>query len=292
MTSTKKQPSTSFRLLIEYDGRRYHGWQRQGTLAKPYPQHGTLAKPYPQQGAAQSATGVKTIAGAIDRVLHLAGVKILNLTGAGRTDSGVHALGQVAHIHLAHPIKSFELHQILEQGLPYDIAVPHIEPCPPDFDARHDAISRTYLYQIALRKSAFTKNHTWWPKAPLDLPLLNETWSLFEGNHSMAAFADLEAGENPRCQIYDCHSKTSGHILLLRVTARFFLRRQVRRMVGAVVQCAAGNVEIDRIAGDIKAPSKKSALYWAEKTAPASGLFLESVGYGSEHDSVSRAVQF
>jgi tRNA pseudouridine38-40 synthase len=252
---------TSFRLTIEYDGGRYNGWQRQGLK--------------------QSAAGVKTVSAAIDRVLYIAGLKILHLAGAGRTDAGVHALGQVACLHLAQPIKPSELHRILDQGLPYDIAVPSLEPCPPDFDPRRDALSRTYLYQIALRKSAFAKNYTWWPKLPLDLDLIHDAWAMFEGNHSMEAFADLEDGENPLCQIYNCESKVVNNILLLRATARFFLRKQARRMVGAVVHCAMGNAKIGQIKASLKSPSPSAALFWAERAAPASGLFLESVTYRS-----------
>jgi tRNA pseudouridine38-40 synthase len=246
-------------LLIEYDGGRYQGWQR--------------------QGSAQTDSGVKTIAGALDRVLHRGGVKILNLTGAGRTDAGVHALGQVAHLHVAKPIAPSDLYDILERDLPSDIAILQLEASPPDFDARRDAISRTYLYKIAQRKSAFAKNYTWWPKLPIDQALLERAWKLFEGNHSMLSFADTEANENTRCQIYSCQMGCEGSILTLRVTGRFFLRRQVRRMVGAVVHCAIGKARIDQIKKSLQTPSSSAALFWSEKSAPAAGLFLETVGY-------------
>jgi tRNA pseudouridine38-40 synthase len=251
--------SASFRLVVEYDGSRYQGWQRQGL----------------KQGAA----GVKTVAGTLDRILHKAGIKILNLTGAGRTDAGVHALGQVASLHLAQPIKPMDLRLILEQGLPYDIAVPRIAPCPQDFDARREAVSRSYLYQVALRKSAFAKSYTWWPKRSIDLSIAEEAWRLFEGNHSMSAFADLEDGESPRCQVESCRVKAEGQILLLRATARFFLRRQVRRMVGAALRCAIGEAKVAQIKKDLRSPSPSACRYWAELAAPASGLFLESVAY-------------
>jgi tRNA pseudouridine38-40 synthase len=252
-------PGASFRLLVEYDGTRYSGWQR--------------------QGRAQQEAGVKTVAGAIGRVLHQAGVLMSDFKGAGRTDAGVHALGQVAHLHLEEPVRASELRCILELGLPHDIAVPELEPCSAAFDARRDAVSRTYLYQVTLRKSAFSKNHTWWPKLPLDLDLIEASWPLFEGNRSMAAFADLEEGEDPNCQIYACRAEMGDHLLLLRVTARFFLRRQVRRMVGAVVNCAAGRADAARLRRDLAAPSPESAPAWAALTAPASGLFLEGVEY-------------
>jgi tRNA pseudouridine38-40 synthase len=168
-----------------------------------------------------------------------------------------------------------------------------IAPCPADFDARREAVSRTYLYQIALRKSAFAKNLTWWPKRPLDLATAEAAWRLFQGNHSMAAFAELEDGESPYGQIELCQLKTEGQILLLRTTARFFHRRQVRRMVGATVQCAMGEASVAQIKKDLKSPSPNSGNYWAELAAPASGLFLESVAYpgdvkGKELGSVLR----
>jgi tRNA pseudouridine38-40 synthase len=232
-------------------------------------------------------------------VLHQAGVRMSDLKGAGRTDAGVHALGQVAHLRLEEPARAGELYRILELGLPHDIAVPEVAPCPAGFDARRDAVSRTYLYQVALRKSAFSKSHTWWPKLPLDMDLIEALWPLFEGNRSMAAFADLEEGEDPRCQIYACRAEIGDHLLLLRVTARFFLRRQVRRMVGAVVNCATGRADpallrrdlaehpVDAapdaapgaVPGAVPDAAPEAAQTWAALAAPASGLFLESVEY-------------
>jgi tRNA pseudouridine38-40 synthase len=176
-------------------------------------------------------------------------------------------------------MKPIELYRTLELSLPFDIAVTRLDPCHADFDPRRDAVSRTYLYQVALRKCAFAKNYTWWPKRSLDPALAGSAWALFEGNHSMAAFADLEPKEDPRCQIYSCESKIASGVLLLRVTARFFLRRQVRRMAGAAVQCAIGGADVGQLRADLKSPSQSSALFWAEKSAPASGLFLESVNY-------------
>jgi tRNA pseudouridine38-40 synthase len=259
----------SFRLLLEYDGGRYAGWQRQGPK--------------------QTAAGVKTIAGTLDRLLHRAGIKVLHIAGSGRTDAGVHALGQVASIQLARPMKASDVRLALEGSLPHDISVLGLEPCPPEFDPRRDAISRAYLYQIALRKSAFAKNYTWWPKAPLDLRQLEKAWGMFEGSHSMAAFADLTPEENPHCQIYKCETRVCGNILLLRVTGKFFFRKQVRRMVGAAAHCAMGKAGLEQIKRDIKTPKGDSALFWAERAAPAAGLFLESVSYpgGADQEELS-----
>jgi tRNA pseudouridine38-40 synthase len=109
--------------------------------------------------------------------------------------------------------------------------------------------------------------------------LLEDAWPLFEGNRSIAAFADLEEGEDSNCQIYECSTDKNDHMLMLRVTARFFLRKQVRRMVGAVVNCAMGRADLGQLKADLNSPSPESPGNWADKAAPASGLFLESVEY-------------
>ena len=254
-------PKTAYRLLLEYDGGRYHGWQKQGER--------------------QSAQGVRTVTGTLERVLHEAGLRVLTLGGSGRTDIGVHALGQVAHLHLggANPPSVPELQRVLDEGLPADIAVRSITPCSPSFHARHDALERSYLYQISLRRSAFAKPYIWWVKGHLDLVKLEEAWRLFEGPQDMTAFADLEPGEDPRCQIRSCEFLRKGSLVLLRVTARHFLRRQVRRMIGAAVLCGLGREKAGTLARDLKHPTPAATLHWAENAAPSAGLFLERVRY-------------
>ena len=252
-------PSAAYRILLEYDGSRYNGWQKQGER--------------------QSRQGVRTVAGTLERVLHEAGCRVLVLTGAGRTDAGVHAAGQVAHLHLAAPT---HVRRILDEGLPADIAIRSVAPCSPAFHARHDALERSYLYQLGLRRSAFAKPYLWWVKGRLDLERLAAAWRCFEGSLDLAAFADLEPGEDSRCQIRSCESLREGSLFLLRVSARHFLRRQVRRMVGAAVLCALGREEIDAIARDLQQPTPRATLHWAEHAAPAAGLFLERVRYGGD----------
>lgn len=261
---------TAFRLVLEYDGSRFQGWQR--------------------QGAKQTAQGVRTVMGALERVLMDAGVEVLALSGSGRTDAGVHALGQVAHLHLAatrapHP---HQLLRIFDDGLPADVAIRSITPCSPSFHARHDALERTYLYQLSLRRSAFAKPYIWWIKAALDLERLREAWACFQGNHDCSAFADLEPKEDPRCQIRSCELSLEGSMALLRVTARHFLRRQVRRMVGAAVHCGLKKEDPARLVQDLAHPNHLANLHWAEKAAPAAGLFLEQVRYPGDPETTTR----
>ncbi|MCE1229264.1 MAG: tRNA pseudouridine synthase A [Firmicutes bacterium] len=252
----------AYRLVLEYDGGRFQGWQK--------------------QGARQSAQGVRTVAGTLERVLHQAGLHTLALMGSGRTDAGVHALGQVAHLHLEQSLHASELRRMLDEGLPGDIAVVSLESCSPAFHARHDAQSRTYLYQLTLRRTAFAKPYAWWVKGSLDLSLLEEAWRLFEGHHTIDAFADLEPGEDGRVHLHRCSMVADDDMVRLRVTGSFFLRRQVRRMVGAAVRCAQGKESLETLKLDLARPTTDANLYWSDKAAPAAGLFLESVQYGGE----------
>jgi tRNA pseudouridine38-40 synthase len=262
--STKAAPLAAYRLLIEYDGGKFQGWQK--------------------QGARQSREGVRTVAGSIEHVLHEAGLHLLHLGGAGRTDSGVHALGQVAHLHLEAKgaPRPGELRRLLDGALPQDIAIRDVRTCPPRFHARHDAVDRTYLYQISRRRSAFGKPWIWWVKRSLDLGRLSQAWTAFQGDQEISAFADLDAEEDGRARILHCEVMETGSLILLRVRATHFFRRQVRRMVGASVACALGEEEPRRVLEDLRNPTEAANLYWGAKAAPSSGLFLEAVRYSGD----------
>nr|WP_320131233.1 tRNA pseudouridine synthase A [uncultured Holophaga sp.] len=259
---------TAYRLLLEYDGSRYQGWQKQGEK--------------------QSTQGVRTVAGTLERVLFEAGLKVLNLTGSGRTDGGVHALGQVAHLHLPAPgPKPWELRRILDEGLPSDIAILDLAPCPTAFHARHDAQFRVYVYRIALRRMAFAKPFVWWIRSPLSQERLQQAWEAFEGVHDFSAFADLDPGESPTVHVRTCQYRREGDYILLRVVAGHFLRRQVRRMVGAAVQVALGQADLARLKRDLERPGAEATLHWSGKAAPGAGLFLERVGYAGDSPELS-----
>jgi len=262
--AVKPAPLATYRLLIEYDGSRFQGWQK--------------------QGAKQSREGVRTVAGSLEHVLHDAGLRLVYLGGAGRTDAGVHALGQVAHLHLEarDAPRPGELRRILDSALPQDIALRDVRSCPPRFHSRHDAVDRTYLYQISRRRSAFGKPWIWWVKRNLDLDRLTQAWTAFEGDQEVSAFADLDPEEDGRARIFRCEVAEAGALILLRVRATHFFRRQVRRMVGASVACALGEEEPRRVREDLLNATEAANLFWGAKAAPASGLFLESVRYSGD----------
>ncbi len=251
----------SFRLLVEYDGSRFQGWQR--------------------QGPGQSAQGVRTVAGALERALREGGVVPAALGGSGRTDAGVHALGQVAHLRLDEGpvLAARELQLLFDRHLPVDVAVCAVAPCSPGFHARHDAVSRSYLYQLSLRRTAFAKPYAWWVKGVLDPDALGAAWAAFQGSWDFGAFADLEPEEDPRGRVLAAELAPCGSLVLLRATATHFLRKQMRRMVGAAVHGALGRERPERLARDLAQPTQEANLRWGAVAAPAAGLFLERVRY-------------
>ena len=200
--------------------------------------------------------------------------------GSGRTDAGVHALAQVAHLHLDPPgPRPEELQLLLDRALPVDVAVVHIKRCDAAFHARHDATNRTYLYRISRRRSGLSKPFLWWVKGDLNVGRLTEAWEVFQGFRNVTSFADLEPGDEPRCEIQRCDWTAVGSMVLLRVTASHFKTRQVRRMVGASVLCGLGQAKVQEVLHDLEHPSPEAALRWSERAAPAAGLFLERVTY-------------
>jgi tRNA pseudouridine38-40 synthase len=250
--------------LIEYDGSRFQGWQK--------------------QGAKQSREGVRTVAGSIEHVLQEEGLRVITFGGSGRTDAGVHALGQVAHLHLEAKgaPRPVELRRLLDGALPHDIAIRDVRTCPPNFHSRHDAVDRTYLYQISRRRSAFGKPWIWWVKRNLDLDRLSRAWTAFQGDQDVAAFADLDTEEDGRTRLLRCDVVESGSLVLLQVRATHFYRRLVRRMVGASVACGLGEEDPRRIMEDLRNPTEAANLFWGAKAAPSSGLLLQAVRYSGD----------
>lgn len=250
----------AFRLTLEYDGTRFRGWQQQGSSAR-----------------------VRTVAGEVLRVLSEAGLKVRAFVGSGRTDAGVHAIAQVAHLHLGSPAPDApKLASILHAGLPPDVAATDVRPCDPTFSARHHAVERSYLYQVALRPSPLARRHAWTADPGLDPARARDAWARFEGFFDVAAFATPLEGEDTRCEVRSCESAVDGGALLLRVTASHFLRRQVRRMVGAAVACGLGRADPDAIVRDLAHPTAEANSEWTRHTAPPDGLFLEHVRYPGE----------
>jgi tRNA pseudouridine38-40 synthase len=243
----------TYRLTIEYDGSKFSGWQ-------------TQLKQRTVQGVLISA------------LRELLDDQGLTLQGAGRTDAGVHALGQVASLRCARRFAVDRILDRLERDLPSDLAVLDIRPAADGFHARHDAVARCYRYQITRRRSAFGKRATWWVDGALDVDRMRTAAGLFVGRHDYAAFA--RAGHKAPSTIVvvdECTLWELGELVLLRLVASHFLWGQVRRMVGALVAVGRGAAAPSDVPRwlDGSAPPPEPA-------APGSGLFLERVHYPGE----------
>ena len=243
-----------FRLLIEYAGTRYSGWQIQ--------------------------KNARTVAGEIDRAVRDATKRTdFELYGAGRTDAGVHALGQVAHLELYTTLAPAVLRARINDALPSDICIRAIDQVPHRFHARHDARQRSYVYQISRRKTAFLKPFVWWIKEPLDAARMRDAAAAFVGMRNFASFTADEPGEkSTRVLIDRLEIAEDGDLVLIRIAGSHFLWRMVRRIVGVLAAVGRGEISVDQAGRYLEERSDVPAAL----TAPSSGLFLEGVYYGRD----------
>ena len=241
-----------FKLTVEYAGTRYSGWQKQ--------------------------KNARTVQGDLDRaIVDAFGDVLVDSQGSGRTDAGVHALGQVAHIDLTRAPAPEQLRRRINDGLPADIHVLSVVPVPRTFHARHSAMSRSYLYQISRRRSAFAKPFVWWVKEDLDLEAMREAADRFVGMHDFRAFSDDDPTEkSTRVLLDEVRVEEFGALVVVRVAGSHFLWKMVRRMVGVLAAVGTGELVADHVAA-LLAEGRTEVP--ATLTAPAAGLFLECVCY-------------
>ncbi|HEY5907687.1 MAG TPA: tRNA pseudouridine(38-40) synthase TruA, partial [Vicinamibacteria bacterium] len=214
-----------------------------------------------------------------EAVKRLSGRRDFELYGAGRTDAGVHALAQVAHLDLNTALDPERLCFALNDELPADIHVLAAERVARRFHARHDAVRRSYLYQVSRRRTALGKPFVWWVKDALDAQRMREAARVFSGLHDFRSFADARAGETEtRVKLEEVACVEAGPLILLRVAGSHFLWKMVRRMVGVLVEVGRGGLAPGQVARMLEQASEVPA----QLTAPPSGLFLESVSYAVE----------
>ena len=240
-----------FLLRIEYAGTRYRGWQIQNN--------------------ARTVQG--EIAQAAREVL---GTPNFELYGSGRTDAGVHALEQIAHLDTAVKMPPAMLADRLNALLPADINILSAEPVDRRFHARHSATSRSYVYQIARRRTAFAKPYVWWVRDPLDLARMRDAATIFTGMHDFRAFSDDDPEEkSTKVLVESLTVEEEGDLLLVRIAGSHFIWKMVRRIVGILVEAGKGALTRRQIEQMLEGDSALPA----QLTAPASGLFLEKVSY-------------
>ena len=196
--------------------------------------------------------------------------------GAGRTDAGVHALGQVAHLDVRTALPPESLRRRLNDCLPADIHVLTLEKVPHRFHARHDAIARAYVYQIARRRTAFAKPYVWWVRDPLHLEPMRAAARALTGRRDFRGFTDDDPDEKSTIvEIGRLDVEEAGDAVLVTVEGSHFLWKLVRRMVGVLVEVGRGGLT----ASDVPLLLADPAGLPARLTAPPSGLFLARVRY-------------
>ncbi len=247
----------TYKLTVEYDGSKYSGWQDQINARSV---QGELKL------AAQELFG-----GAIE------------VQGSGRTDAGVHAVGQVAHIKVQRPtrMKTHEILRALNDRLPSSVAILDCEEADPRFHARHSAVARGYFYQISTRKAALSKKFVWWIKEPLDVGKMQQAAALIVGRHDFHAFRAADKSKPDESTLVVVESAEVGiddHLIVFRIEASHFLWKMVRRLAGTLVKVGLGEVSVEEF-GALLNGKKNPKLDVAAWTAPAAGLFLESVRY-------------
>jgi tRNA pseudouridine38-40 synthase len=216
--------------------------------------------------------------------------RAVELVGAGRTDAGVHALGQVAHVRAELAAAPPDLEQLLlalNEALPYDIAVLAVEPASNYFHARHDALRRTYVYRIAKQKDAFSKKFVWWIKEQLDIAAMRQAVALLPGRHDFVLFRAADAARPDESTIVEVESASleeSERRLEFRIEASHFLWRMVRRVMGAVVRVGRGDLSVEQFRRLINAEPQAGVML-AAWTVPSAGLFLEKVTYPESRPS-------
>jgi tRNA pseudouridine38-40 synthase len=239
-----------WRLLIEYQGTRYRGWQEQANA--------------------------RTVQGEVRTAVEDVVDERVEIVGAGRTDAGVHALYQIAHLRTRSSLRAADLKIQINDRLPQDINIKDIREADSRFHARHDAAERFYLYQISTRRRAFSKPFVWWVKDRLNVPAMIKAAHLLPGKHDFEAFCDRgEDTASTLVEIMSAEISCQEDLILFRIGASHFLWKMVRRVVGVLVEVGRGNMEAGRLAQYFKTPS----LSVAQWTAPPSGLFLEYIRY-------------
>ena len=255
----------TWKLVLEYEGTRYSGWQEQNNARTVM---GEIRK------AAESLLGTEVA-----------------LQGAGRTDAGVHAAGQVAHLKFTSKRKPppAELALELNERLPHDIAVIEAVEMPHRFHARHDALTRSYVYQIATRKTAFSKRFVWWIKKPLDVGCMQRAAKKLQGRHDFVCFRAEDPSkpdESTIVVVEHAAIEASEDMIVFRIEASHFLWRMVRRITGVLVKLGLGEItmaDFERLMSG-GCGARLDVAAW---TAPSSGLFLESVRYADAMDSAA-----
>jgi tRNA pseudouridine38-40 synthase len=237
------------RITIEYDGTNYFGWQFQNNQI--------------------------TIQEEIERALFTIFNQKIRITGAGRTDSGVHALNQTAHLD----IPEFDLNKLkhsMNGILKPDIRIKSVQKCTDNFHARFDAVARYYWYRISLQPTAIHRSFAWQIFFPMNITLLQEGAKIIAGTNNFKAFCKVKSEvKHYECRIFNSRWFFRDGLLVYEIAANRFLHGMVRAIVGSLIELSRGRLSLS----DLKTIIEKKDRRLIPATAPAKGLFLKNVVY-------------
>jgi tRNA pseudouridine38-40 synthase len=250
----------NIKLVVEYEGTAYSGWQVQ--------------------------PGQDSIQGQLESAVHKVTGRTVSVTGAGRTDAGVHALGQVANFVAEHALEPQRYKDALNYYLPDDIRVKETTEVALDFNARRHAVWKRYRYLVGLEKSAIYRHLRWELTRPILPERLRTAARMIVGEHDFAPFCVVSSRKaNNVCVIHSAVWRRIGGLLVFEIRGNRFLHNMVRVLVGAMVNIAEENPDnnkqnltLERFADIIKAANDNRVVF----TAPAQGLYLVSVHYDKE----------
>jgi len=245
-----------YKLLIEYDGTHFSGWQKQ-----------------PEE---------RTVEGVIEHALSTLFQSEIDVIGQGRTDAGVHALKQIAHADLPTVYDERRIIHAMRGLLPDDVTIYGVEKTDDIFHSRFDAISRTYTYNVTNRPLPIDRHKTWYCFLDCDLKVLDECANRIVGEHDFLQFCI--PNEDPHLTTQSTISESlwrvDEEVLIYTITGNRFLRHMVRRLVGTMVQVSAGKMPLQVFEEMLSNSNSKFAAY----TAPSHGLTLVNVTYPMGHN--------
>lgn len=271
-----------YKIILEYDGTFFCGWQRQASDEEA---HEFLSEHYAQRRKAAiiPTPPLMSIQGLVEFALYQILHQHLLVEGAGRTDTGVHAYGQCAHIDLENPIDSARLREGLNfYTRNWGVVIRAIEPVSSTFHARFSARMRTYHYLICNRPAplALYRNRAWHVATPLNIARMQAAAQQFLGFHDFSAFRAAECqSKSPHKTLHAFHFEQNGENIQATISARSFLHNQVRIMMGTLVQIGKGKMPAEIITQLLENPDRVKA----GPTAPPYGLYLHHVSYDEEN---------
>ena len=245
----------NIKLLLEYDGGRYDGWQRLG-----------------------KKSGGVTIQGKIEEVLSKMCEEPVELIGSGRTDAGVHARGQIANFHTSSEMKCWEIKYYLNRYLPQDIGVLYVSDVPERFHSRLNAKSKRYVYRIATGDvpCVFDRKYTWYCFDKLDLDLMRKGAAMMTGEHDFKGFSSVKKTNKSTIRtVTKIDIEVHDREVDLIFEGNGFLYNMVRIMAGTLVEIGTGDREVETVEDVFKTKDREKA----GMTLPPQGLFLEEVFY-------------